>query len=464
MALSDDERAVFETLSGRLGNCQLEIDVLHAYYKGAQRLEHLGLAVPPELRRFIVILNFPRVAVNAVRDRLKVNGFRLAGSSKTDAEMWRVWQANNMDLKSRLGFVEALVARRSYLVVGTNPRDPETPLMTVESPRTMTAVHDPVTGQVVAALRKYANRGVARVGERATLMLPDATVWLYRGPDTAGWEELGRDEHMLGAPPVEVLVNRPLLGDWFGESEMSDVIPLTDAAARALTNLQILQETMATPQRYVIGARPTDFVDPQSGQQLTEWETYFGSVWALMNEEASAGQFTAADLSNFTGVVEHYAKDASVVSGVPARYFGVNPANPPTEGSVIADEDRLIMNVRDKMTTFEETLERGMRLVRRFVDGAWDPELQSLETKWANPETPTQSQTADAITKLTAATVNGTPVLPLRMAREWLGWSEGDISRAEAMDAAAPADPIATLADQLARQTATPPTAGQAAG
>jgi hypothetical protein len=46
-----------------------------------------------------------------------------------------------------------------------------------------------------------------------------------------------------------------------GVSEMFDVIPIADSAARALTNAQLAQETVAVPQKYVLGMSKGDFVD-----------------------------------------------------------------------------------------------------------------------------------------------------------------------------------------------------------
>lgn len=465
MALSDAETAAFNRLSSSLGACRRDLDTLDAYYDGIQRMEHLGLAVPPELQRFVTIVNWPRTAADAVERRIDLEGFRLAGSDGTDDDLWRIWQANDLDEESQLAHLDALVFGRSYIAVGTNPDDGSTPLITVESAREVTCERDPVTRRVTAALRKYVERTDAMLTvEHATLYLPDVTVWLTRSPGTpGGWQEADRDPHMLGTVPIVPMVNRPRLARRDGLSEMTDVISLTDAAVRALTNAQVATEVAAIPQRYVLGATPSDFVDPKTGRNLTAWETYFGSVWALLNSDAKVGQFSAADLGNFTRIVDHYANLVAGVTGLPMRYFGQNTANPPSADAIRADESQLVLNVRRKHRSFEGTWEKVMRLTRRLVDGEWDPALNNIETKWASPETPTDAQKADAVQKLSSTMVGGVPILPLRMARERLGWSEGDIKRAEDMDAEAPTDPIAQLNATLERQAAgAPATAGEA--
>src|SRR3954452_14305041 len=70
MALSSDEQALFDALRDELAAVAPALDTLDAYYDGQQRLEQLGLAIPPNLMRFTVVVNWPRVVVDAVADRL----------------------------------------------------------------------------------------------------------------------------------------------------------------------------------------------------------------------------------------------------------------------------------------------------------------------------------------------------------------------------------------------------------
>src|SRR5690606_23109451 len=77
--LSDEDANVYERLSKELGAAQHKFATADRYYDGVQFLEQLGLAIPEELMRFTVIVNWPRVVVDATADRLDVKGFRLAG-------------------------------------------------------------------------------------------------------------------------------------------------------------------------------------------------------------------------------------------------------------------------------------------------------------------------------------------------------------------------------------------------
>jgi hypothetical protein len=337
VALSDDEAATLTRLKNRLGMCRPDLDLLNAYYEGMQRLTSLGLAVPPSLRQFVTMVNWPRVTVDAIEERLDLEGFRLATADRADDEMERIWQANDLDEEAQLAHLDALVFGRSYATVGSNEADSQTPLIAVESPLEMLCERDPRTREVTAAARftggvstlATATASGSSQAVSATLYLPDVTIWLAGSAQGNRWEEVDRDEHMLGAVPVVPLINRGRLTQRDGVSEIVDVMPLTDAAARALTNAQVATEVAAIPQRWVAGMSKGDFAD-QNGNPLPAWQAYFGAVWATEAVDAKFGQFSAADLGNFTRIVDHYAQQVSGLTGIPMRYFGQNTANPPS--------------------------------------------------------------------------------------------------------------------------------------
>ncbi|MGE5828827.1 MAG: phage portal protein, partial [Micromonosporaceae bacterium] len=90
-----------------------------------------------------VVIAWPQLVVDSVEERLDVEGFRLPDQAEADDDLWRVWQENNADETSQQGRVDALVMGRSYMCVGANEADPDTPLITFESPLEMYADIDP---------------------------------------------------------------------------------------------------------------------------------------------------------------------------------------------------------------------------------------------------------------------------------------------------------------------------------
>lgn len=403
MPLSDDELVQFNKMRAILLATRKETRMLNDYYEGVHLLRQLGLAIPEELKRFTVQVNWPRVVVDAIKRRLIVTGFRRPGSDAADDDLWGIWQYNNMDERASFAHTDALALKRSYVCVSTNGEDPKFPLISVESPEEMIALRDPRTHRIVAAMRMY-GKNVFGSDRKVTLYFPDRTVWLQLN-DNGRWEdEFDPDPHELGTPAVVALVNRDRATRVTGSvaegvSEMADIIPIADSASRALTNAQLAQETVSTPQKFALGMAITDFVDPVTGAPVPKWDAYFGSVWASANKDAKIGQLEAADLGNFEKMMNIYARVGSGVTGLPIEYFGLNTQNPPSEAGQRAGETRLINTVEERQVTFGSSWESVNRLVLRFRDGEWKQDARRLETVWRDAGTPTRAQITDAVVK-----------------------------------------------------------------
>ena len=444
--LSTPEWDLLSRLSTKLRRDQAQLQRLSNYYEGLQHLEQIGLAVPPELERFVVIVNWPRIVADSLEERIDLEGFRLPGEYERDPDLWRIWQANGLDEESQLAHLDAIVYGRSYVCVGTNEDDEDTPIVTIESPMEMTAEISPRTRKVTAALRLYKETGAdGYIVEHAVLYLPNETIWAEKRwtGTNRGWTAVRRDRHELGRVPVVPLVNRARVGDRDGVSELADVIGLTDSAARALTLAQLATEALSVPQKLLAGASEEDFVGPD-GKLVSKWEAYFGSVWLLDDKDVKVHQFTAADLANFEKIVNLYASEISSVTGLPLRYFGMNTANPPSADGIRADEARLVKRAERRHRAWGGAWEEVARLVKLFRDGDFPDEWLELESIWRDASTPTEAQTADAVVKKVQA-----GILPVEAAWEELGYSQTRIVQLKEMRDAQIAE-----ADLLNRQIA----------
>lgn len=442
MALSSEEQSIFDTLSKELTASQSSFDIADQYYDGMQQLEQLGLAIPPELQRFTVIVNWNLIVVDSIHERISVKGFRRPGVEAGDDELWRIWRANGLPTQSRLGFLDALIYGRSYYCIGTNENDPNTPLITVESPREVITMRDYRTNRVKSALRMY--DVVEGKATAATLYLPNVTIWLES--DGAAFTELSRDDHNMDLVPVVPMFNRRRLSipsnrATQGVSEMAGIIPIVDAAARNLSNAQLGQETHAVPQRGVLGASKGDFVD-SDGKPLSVWESYFGAVWAISNPEARTFQFDPSSMENFERMMNLYARMASGVSGLPSSYFGLAADDAASADAIRSREARLVKRGELAGSNFGDSSGEALRIAMQIRDKVRDPELNLMETLMDDPGTPTKSQLTDSIVKLyQAQDHNGRPLLPAEMAYEELGWGPEKIKRALEMRARDAEDP-----------------------
>jgi hypothetical protein len=418
----------------------LGLKELDAYYEGTQPLTYMHPDLLREVQDRIqpVVIFWPQLAVDSVEERLDPEGFRLPDEDAADDDLWRVWQSNDLDEESQIGRVDALVMKRSYLSVGTNEDDADTPLVMVESPLETYAYVDPRTRKVAAALKRtYVADTFVRVPERyATLYLPDETIWYDYAND---WREIDRDVHNLGEVPVVPLVNRARTVDRCGRSELTPIIPLSDAANKIATDMMVAAEFVAIPLRGLFGIGPDDLEDAQ-GNKLTALQAIMGKLLTIPDDDGTAKhfEFAAANLSGFHESINALAKLVASMAGLPPHALGFTTDNPASADAIRSAEARLVKRAERKQVAFGGSYEKAMRLVRRLQSGDWDPRLKRLETIWRDASTPTVAQSADAAVKKFAE-----GIVTRRQVREDLGYTDAQIKRMEGEDAEADAELLA---------------------
>lgn len=425
-----------------------ELERLNSYYEGKQPLSYMH----PELQRELddnvrqVVVNWPRLVVDAIEERLDVEGFRYPGQAEADEELWRIWQANDLDEQSQMGHLDGLAMKRAYIVVGKNEQDETTPIVTVESALDMYAEEDPRTRQLIAAVKRWCIGEGKDKEEHATLYLPNSTIWWTKGADGEWIEDPAypRDDHGMGELPVELLANRPRLKGRGGVSELADVIPLSDAACKIATDMMVSAEFHAMPRRVAFGFGEEDFTD-EHGRRLSVWSRIAGRIWATAKSRKEDGadviQFPEANLANFHATMNQLAQLVASLAGLPPQFLGYSTANPASADAIRSSETRLVKRAERKQRAWGGTWERVMRKVLRVRDGEWSDDARSLETIWRDASTPTVAQSADAAVKLFTA-----KIVPLRPTRVRLGFSQAEIARMEELDEQAAQDTLARLA------------------
>lgn len=455
MTLTPSEVALIANHRVRLDQNTWNDELLLRYYRGKQRVEQLGMAIPPSMRKFLVIANWCRTLVDTTNSRQQVRSLILPGQETDDARLRAIWDASNLSAHVSMFNADRMIYGRAFMSVGANEDDRNLPWVRVESPREMTAIVDVRREVVTSACRFYgwddplATDRLAAVGgsaSKATLYLPNETIWAE--VDTFGqWVEVDRDIHGLGAVPVVMHLNRRMSGAWVGESQMTDIIPLVDASARSLTNLQFAQEAHGIPRMFMTGVSKGDFIG-DDGKPIPQFEAYFDAIHMVANPLGKVGQLSAADLKNFETAISIYGKQASTVTGFPARYFGLLTSNPPAEGAIHADEATLTRSVEEQNEQVGTTIGWVGALALRFATGEWVTGNR-VRVDWFDPGTPTVSQREDALAKRRAAGV---------LSREgyWdeLGWSEPRKAKERAYLAAERAedvDPYTVMLSEKAR-------------
>lgn len=431
------------------------------YYESNHRPKAIGIATPPEFRDLLANIGYPRLYVNALADRLELEGFRIADTDADDDTYWQWWQANDLDIESTLGHVDSLVHGRAYITVAApDPAvdidwDPTVPIIRVEPPTNLYAKIDPRTRKVEMAIRAVYNDAGDTI-TAATLYLPEQTIlWVKVDGE---WDAGTAIPHNLGIVPVIPIANRTRLSDLYGTSDITpELRSVTDAAGRILMNMQATAELMAVPLRVLFGVKRTELGlsdDPdEPSDPRAAFEAYYARILAFEDPEGSAQQFSAAELRNFTDALDALDKKAAAYTGLPPQYLSTQSDTPASAEAIKASEARLVKNAERKCKLFGGAWEQAMRVASKVMKQEITPAMLRMETVWRDPSTPTYAAKADAATKLYNG---GAGVVPKEQARIDMGYSSETRKKMTEWDASE--NPVG----QLAGMYAPPPTPGGA--
>jgi len=397
-------------------------------------MDSLGIAIPPSLEGMDCAIGWPSVAVDTIEERLDFE--RWITPVEGNFGLDEVYQANDLDVESPIAHLDALIYGTAFAAVGRGVDGGPDPLITVESPRYMTAMIDPRTRQVRSALRVVEEDRDTSYGAvkevAATLYLRGVTIHL--DGTNGAWKVVDRDTHNLDRIPVAQLINRPRSGARDGRSEITPVVrSLTQAGMRTLAAAEIAREYHAAPQRYVLGAKESFFVDPD-GNPLSSWKSYLGRLLALERDEngevPDIKEFAGASLESFFGMMRMLTQLMSSEIAVPSNYLGFTTDNPPSAEAINAMEARLVKRAERRQRMFGRAwTEVGRLAILVREGGALPKEATQIRPEWRDASTPTKSANSDAVSKLV-----GAGIIPAQSRVTWdlVGLSAEDQDRLDA--------------------------------
>jgi hypothetical protein len=446
MTLSPDELGLVESLAKKLSTHDSKNNTLARYYEGKNHLKDLRISIPPQLTAVEAVVGWAGTAVDVLEERLDFEGY--IGADELDLNS--IYRANELDLESSMGHKDALIYGTGFVVVGKGADGEPDPLITIESPKKMTALYDIRSRRLAAAL--LLNRNDRGRPESGSLYLPNETIFLEYAN---GWVEVDRDQHNFGRVPVAPLVNNPRSGDPYGRSEITPAVrSYTDSAMRTLLGAEIAREFYSAPQRYILGADETLFTDAD-GNPLNPWDVYQGRVLGVPTNQdgqiPQVGQFSANSTSPYFEQIRAYAQLIAAETAIPASYLGYQTDNPSSADAIRQMEARLIKRAERRQRQFGRTWLEVARLSLLVRDGEIPDEADNLRPIWRDASTPTRAAAADETMKLIQSGV----LLPdSEVTYNRIGLSETDKQVLRQEKALADAD---ALVANLAQATATTP-------
>lgn len=400
LRLSDDERETVRHLVEVLEGKQPGNGVRAAYYEGKARIRDLNISIPPHLRAIETVVGWPGTVVDVLEERLDIDGW-VVPDERGDRGLSDIVEANQLYNEYGQGHLDALIYGIAFVTVGTGSKGEPNPLITVESPRWMTAEWDRRRRGVSAALSAEWDRS-GQVSA-ATLYVPRSTIRLEL--NSGDWKIVDRDDHDLPRPPVVRLVNRERTGDPGGRSEITRAVrAITDNAVRTVLGMEVAREFFSAPQRYILGADESAFQDAD-GNPKTAWETYLGRVLAMSRDEdgnvPTVGTFAASSPAPYLEQLRGLAQLLAAEGALPPSYLGIVTDNPSSADAIRAGEARLVKRAERRQRSFGWAWGEAKRLALWLRDGA-DPGVTPRPI-WRDAATPTRSAATDEAVKLVAA-------------------------------------------------------------
>lgn len=388
------------TLHQKLTDEQPRLDKLDKYWRGEQAAAFLS----PESKKALgdrlqsVCVNYPKLAVVSLADRLNLTGFRVGGPDKApDAALWQLWRRNGMIEGSHEVIRDALAYGRGYVIVWAGPRGVR---ITVESPRQMTVLRDPATREVTVGLKRWIQDGhgyctVYGAEEIITYKTKTQTTNIDHVAEH-DWDQFGYVSNPLGVPPIGQVLNRDRLLDFDGVSEMSGILDLTDALNKILLDALVTSEDYARPRRWATGM---EIVEDEDGNPINPYGDDSKRVWTNEAPEGKFGQFAQADMSGYGEMASLFIQQIGAIKALPAHYLGLPNDQPPGADAIRSSEASLVSHARRAISMMGGDFAWIAALILAVRDGV-DPYEVDVETVWGNPETRTPAQAADAALKL----------------------------------------------------------------
>ena len=414
------------------------IEVLDDYYEGIQPLTFTSRKWSDFHKDQYAGFsdNWVSVVADAVNERIEVSGVEIPGvESDSSAELWGVWDENDMPEQSSMGFLQTVISGRSFVIV-----DPysDTPSLSWEHPSQVVVEVDPSNPRrKISALKAW----IDDKWEYATLYTPDYVYKFRRKWDGVelnnngitksglivvgtrvhyldmggSWEVrdtvvTGDDTWPLRNPlktvPVVEFQNRPRLmrgpiSDVSGTKAMQDAINLLWAYLFAAADLASM------PARVILGQSPPKVpILDKDGQVIGQREVDMKDLDAsrflwLTGENSKIGEFSRADLSTFTNVMEIAIGHIGAQTRTPAHYFIANKGLSNVNGETLTATETPLVR---KALEFELYSQRPLRELWALIAKAQDqPELaraaMRAKTLFTNPAIRSEAQMADALQK-----------------------------------------------------------------
>jgi hypothetical protein len=418
-------------LTAKLNGQRKDIDYLDDLYRGNHPLPDVPENFRALFRGFQTIArtNYLALVVESPLERMNVVGFRVGDNNNSDDATWQRWNAAHLDADQVSVHRMMLALRRGYTMVGQHPRKDGVVVITPEHPTQVIHESYPEDRREVRAAMKM---WVDDIGGylRANVYLPkgesglsQGMVFRYRGAKSGAqqvlvtsqtnnalfeafqeWELIDSMPTGMDDVPVTPFENRfdPLTGP---RGEFEDVIPIQLRVNNTIFHRLVAEQFGSFRQKAIL-----DYVlerDVNGDPIPPELRNDPGTAWIFEPGEdgntPSLFEFSQTSTADIISAAAADVRDMASISRTPPHYLLTGMVNV-TGDALKAAETGLIMKVKrehipEASGGWEATMAKAALLANDPTD------FNGAETLWADPESRTLGELADAALKKKTAGV-----------------------------------------------------------
>lgn len=362
---------------------------LERYYRGDHDLafatEKFANTFGSLFREFA--LNLCPVICDAVRDRLRIDGFESRESGDQSDAANNVWHRNRMPIRSSEVHREALLNGDAYAIVW--PDADGKAAIHPNRAAFCTAVYDEeLPGKILRAAKYWRTRdGHTRLNifyadriERYITAKPSETI-LPSPNDIVPFVEpnVGKKPgHVIANPfgivPVFHFANNADIGS-LGRSELEPALPVQDGMNKSVLDMLVAMEFSAYRQRWAAGI---EIQYDNDGNAVAPFKAGIDHLWISENPNARFGDFHTVELDQFIKVKDSFRIDMASVTGTPMYYLMPHTRGFPSGEALTRAESRFTAKIASRQTTFGQTWSDVMHFALMIENRSGD----EIKTVW----------------------------------------------------------------------------------
>ena len=415
---------------------QAEYTRLFAYYDGRQPLQYSASRLKAAFAKLDAHFseNWCATVVDSLLDRLNLTAF---SSDIADDALATLWQDEGLDVETDEAHEDVAICGEAFLIVGQDAAG-QTHIFR-NDPRNVVVAYRDDNPRV----KDFAAKWYVEADDKGTKR---RHVTLYYADHFEHYVSKGKaddandarafvleDEEPNESGQIPVFHLRTRRRNVYGE--LRNAVDPQDAINKTLADMMVGSEYGAFPQRYVITQADVDTLELKNAPNEV-WKFQAGDS---EGEHTQLGQFDAADLSNYLGVIDHLANALARITRTPAHYFFQQGGNISGD-ALVAMEAPLAKKAAKYKERLGMAWKDAIAYALKLSGVAVEPE--DIEPVWEDERTVQPSAEADVVTKYVAAGV------PLKTALRRAGWTPQDLETLDA-DKAEEQTSGASLAQQM---------------